>query len=82
MNVVMYSTSMCSVCKALGEWLDKQQVTYIKKITDSDPEAMAEFMSLNDGMVSVPFTIITHDDGSIVKISGFDQAKFKSILSL
>lgn len=82
MSITIYSTTTCSSCHVLTEWLDKQGIAYDKKITDTDPALMMEFMSVNDGMIGVPFTVIKKDDGSEVKISGYDQAKFKEALSL
>ncbi len=82
MEVTIYSTSICAACHTLTNWLDKVGVSYTKKITDTDSSVMAEFMTVNDGMIGVPFTVITADDGTVTKISGFDQSKFKQILSL
>jgi glutaredoxin len=66
----------------LKNWLDKQGLPYTSKITDESDEAMMEFMSLNDGMISVPFTVIDTDDGRQEKLTGFDHAKFKEILGV
>jgi len=82
MDITIYSTTTCSFCHALKGWLDKQDVKYVSKVTDTDPEAMAEFMSVNDGMLAVPFTVIQSSAGEVTKIVGFDQAKFKKTLSL
>jgi glutaredoxin len=82
MTITIYSTSICAACNTLTHWLDSLHQPYVKKITDEDPASMNEFMTVNDGMIGVPFTVITNDDGSEVKISGFDQAKFKKALSL
>lgn len=82
MEVTIYSTSTCSFCHALCSWLDKQNISYAYKLTDEDDAAMVEFMSVNDGMLSVPFTTIKDPQGKVIKISGFDQAKFKKILSI
>ncbi len=82
MQITIYSTSICAACHTLTNWLDKVGVEYTKKITDVDPAVMDEFMGINDGMIGVPFTVITASDGTITKISGFDQGKFKQILGL
>lgn len=82
MNITIYSTSICAPCHSLTAWLDKVGQNYTKKITDEDPAAMAEFMTVNDGMIGVPFSIVTDDTGTETKISGFDQAKFKKALGL
>lgn len=82
MNITIYSTSVCAVCHSLTGWLDKQGFAYDKKITDEDPAIMAEFMEVNEGMIGVPFTLVEDDRGEITKISGFDLAKFKQVLSI
>lgn len=82
MHITIYSTTTCSYCHALKAWLDKQNIPYVYKLTDEDDAAMAEFMSINDGVIGVPFTVIEADDGTVTKISGFDQPKFKQALSL
>ena len=82
MTVTIYSTTICAACHTLEGWLDKIGQPYTKKVTDTDPALMAEFMSVNDGMIGVPFTIVTDDAGNETKISGFDQGAFKKALGL
>ena len=82
MNITIYSTTTCSYCHALRAWLDKQNIPYAYKLTDEDDVAMAEFMSVNDGMLSVPLTVIKKDDGSEAKVLGFDKAKLEMELGL
>lgn len=82
MNITIYSTTDCAACHTLTNWLDQHNLSYDKKITDQDPAVMAEFMEVNDGMIGVPFTIIEKDDGSLEKVSGFDQKRFKEVLGL
>ncbi len=82
MDITIYSTTTCSFCNVLTAWLDKQKIPYIKKMTDEDDEAMAEFMSVNDGALGVPFTVLKDAKGNETKILGFDQEKFKKVLNL
>ena len=82
MEITIYSTSACAACHTLTAWLDKVGLKYTKKVTDENPDFMTEFMSVNDGMIGVPFTVIKDEDGKIFKISGFDQAKFKKTLKV
>lgn len=82
MKITIYSTTICAACHTLTSWLDKQGIEYDKKITDVDPTLMFEFMSVNEGMIAVPFSIIEADDGTQTKISGFDQGKFKQVLGI
>ena len=81
-TVTVFSTTTCATCHLVTGWLEKQQIPYTKKNTDEDPEAMVEFMSVNDGTIGVPFTVITAEDGTQSKILGFDQGKFKQALNL
>ena len=79
-SVTIFSTTTCSSCRVLMTWLDKENVTYSKKITDEDDGVMAEFMNANDGAISVPFTVIKYESGAEIKISGFHKSKFKEAL--
>jgi glutaredoxin 3 len=81
MDITVYSTTTCSTCHILTEWLDKQGLAYTKKVADEDPAVMMEFMGVNDGMIGVPFTVIQYDDGRQVKFSGYDIAQLKSLLN-
>jgi glutaredoxin-like protein NrdH len=82
MDIKIYSTTTCSFCRALTAWLDSKGLKYTKVNTDEDPAEMAEFMSVNEGSLGVPFTVLKDADGNETKILGFDQAKFKQILGL
>jgi glutaredoxin len=82
MTITIYSTAECAACHALTGWLDKQNISYTKKITDEDPAVMAEFMNVNDGNIGVPFSIVSNDAGEQTKILGFDQPAFKKALGL
>ena len=82
MKITIYSTANCAACHELTNWLDKLNMEYQKKITDEDPAAMEEFMTVNDGMIGVPFTIFENDNGSQIKVSGFDQGRIRQALGM
>ncbi|MBC7943555.1 glutaredoxin family protein [Candidatus Saccharibacteria bacterium] len=82
MEIIIYSTTTCAFCHVLTAWLDKQNIPYTKKNTDEDESALAEFMSVNDGNLGVPFTVIKDGSGNETKILGFDQPKFKQALGI
>lgn len=82
MKVTIYSTTSCATCHLVTGWLDKQNVKYEKHDTDVDQKAMEEFMSVNDGMLSVPFTVIETDDGKMQKMTGFNANEFKAALGI
>ena len=82
MDITIYSTSTCADCRGLTNWLDSQNISYKKILTDQDPAGMAEYLKINDGVLIVPFTIIKDTDGNITKIIDNDQAKFKQVLGI
>lgn len=79
MNVTVFSTTNCGICHAVMQWLDKQNITYENKVVDESEEAMSEFMSINDGMIGTPLTVIDKG-GAVTKVSGFDQPQLKAAL--
>ena len=81
-TIIIYSTEVCAACHTLTQWLDKQNITYTKRVTDLDDEAMMEFMSVNDGIIGVPFSVVVNDKGEETKISGFDQKRFRQALNI
>ena len=80
-RVTIFATTSCSFCRAEATWLDEHGVAYTKKFVDQDPEAMQEFMSVNDGLLGVPLTIIERQ-GHETKVTGFDPEKIGKALKL
>lgn len=81
-SIVIFSTTTCSSCRVLMKWLDKENVTYTKKLTDEDDGAMTEFMKVNAGAIGVPFSVIAYESGLETKIHGFHKTKFIEALGL
>lgn len=81
-NVTVYSSTTCSSCRVLIKWLDSENVAYSKVLTDESDEAMAKFIKINEGILSVPFTVIRLSSGSEIKIHGFQKSKLKKSLGL
>lgn len=81
MTVKVYTTPWCAFCKAEKAWLDENKVTYEAINAEESQDKAEELMKLSGGG-SVPFTLITQDDGTEVKILGFDQAKLAEILGV
>ena len=71
-KVKIYSTTWCAYCKAEKRFLDEKGVEYTDVNVEED-QAEAEEMVKLSGQMGVPFTVITHDDGSSVGQVGFDQ---------
>ena len=78
-SITIYSTTDCGVCHALMQWLDQKGVAYNKKVVDESDEAMDEFMTVNEGMIGTPFTVI-ESGRETHKIQGFDRGKFAAFI--
>ena len=82
MQIKVYTTTTCPYCKMLKEFLGKNNQKYEEVLVDQDHEGLEEMMGISDGHMGVPFSVVTKDDGTVVKIVGFDEAKFREALVL
>ncbi len=80
MKIKVYKTTTCGYCKMESEYLRSKGIKFEEIYVDNDPKA-AEEMIAESGQMSVPFTVITKDDGSKVTINGFDKQKLESALA-
>lgn len=80
-SIKIFKTTTCPYCKLESEYLDSKDIKYDSVFVDHDIEA-AKRMIEESGQMGVPFTEITKDDGTVVKILGFDQAKLNEALGL
>lgn len=71
-TITIYSTSDCGICRSLMHWLDGKSIAYRKIVVDEEPQGMSELMTVSEGRIGVPFTVIDND-GQITKVSGFDR---------
>lgn len=46
-NVVMYSTAWCGVCKRAKRYFDRERISVTEHDVDQDPRARAEYLALN-----------------------------------
>lgn len=63
----------------LTQWLKGKQVDYTEYKVDLNPIAAQNMINLS-GQRGVPFTTIEKDDGSMVKIVGFDRPALEAAL--
>ena len=77
MKIKIYSTHTCPYCKMLKSWLESKKLSFENVFVDEDTNGMEEMMKVSEGHMGVPFTVVTRDDGSQVKIAGFDKVKFE-----
>ncbi len=81
MSVTIYTTTTCPYCKMEKEYLDSKGIKYENIFVDLNSVQAKEMMDLS-GQMGVPFTVIKKDDGSEVKILGFDKAKLNEALNI
>jgi glutaredoxin len=74
-DVVVYTASGCSVCKAEMEFLSQRNIDFTEKDIRTDLDAMQEMVEMNSQ--STPTTVI---DGEV--IIGFDKEKISEKLGL
>lgn len=79
MKTTVYSTTTCPYCVMLKKWLDDKGVKYEDYLIDKNPYA-AQMIVSQSGQMSVPFSTVEHDDGTVDKILGFDREKFNVAL--
>jgi glutaredoxin len=80
-SVKIYSTSWCAFCRAEKKFLDTKGIEYHDVDVEADEKEAQEMVKLS-GQMGVPFTVITHGDGTQVGILGFDQPRLTQELKL
>lgn len=80
-KVKVYSTTTCPYCKMLKEYLKEKNISYEDVLVDQQPDQMQSFVD-TCGSMSVPCTHITKDDGTEMKILGFDKEKIDRALGI
>lgn len=78
---VVYSTSTCTYCDLLKEWLNKNKINYESINLSKDPTKGQEMIQ-KTGQMSVPVSILTFDDDTEEIILGFNQEKLTHLLGL
>jgi len=81
MHVKIFTTTTCPYCKLEKAYLDSKGIKYENVFVDED-EQQARKMIEESGQMGVPFTEITKDDGTLVKILGFDKSKINEALGI
>lgn len=80
-KIKLFKTTTCPFCKLESQYLDSKGIKYDAIFVDQDENA-AKKMIEESGQMGVPFTEITKDDGSVVKILGFDRGKINEALGI
>lgn len=57
----------------LKGYLSEKSVTYDEKNVEENSAFQEEMLAVSDGFQGTPFTVITKEDGTQVKVKGFDK---------
>lgn len=80
-KIKVYSTTTCPYCKMLKDYLSGKNIPFESVFVDQLPDQMQNFID-TCGSMGVPCTHITKDDGTEVKILGFDKEKIDQALGI
>ena len=80
-KVKIYSTTTCPYCKMERDYLDSKGIKYENDYVDNNPEGANEMLE-ESGQMGVPFTIVQKEDGTEVKILGFDKQRLNEALGI
>lgn len=81
-RITIYTTTNCPFCKMLKGYLDEKGMAYTEVNVETNSEKQEEMIALSGGFAGTPFSIITNEDGSVVKVTGFDKKKIDEALGL
>ncbi|MFN2747759.1 MULTISPECIES: glutaredoxin family protein [Bacillus] len=79
MKITVFINPTCNPCKALKQWLWKNNVEFIERDAINDEAAARELRSLNVNFT--PYTVIETAEGRH-EISGADIKKISEVLSM
>lgn len=82
MQITVFSTSTCPYCQMLKDHLKEKNIVYTDKFVDQDIKAKEEMLTVSDGYMGVPFTLIRKESGEEVKVVGFDKNLIDKALGL
>lgn len=81
MQVKIYTTNTCPYCRMAKKYLDEKGVKYENFFVDQDDE-LAQKMIEESGQMGVPFTEVIKDDGTVIKVLGFDKDQLDQALQI
>lgn len=80
-KVKIYSTTTCPYCKMEKAYFTEKHIPFEDVLVDERPDQLQTFID-TCGSMGVPCTHITKDDGTEVKILGFDKEKINQALGI
>lgn len=78
-KITVYTTNTCGYCGMVKKWLDSKGVKYDVVNLDDQPERQKEIYE-KSGALTVPVTLIEHEDNTEEVIIGFNLPKLASVV--
>jgi glutaredoxin len=79
-NITIFTTNTCAYCVMVKKYLTNKGVGYEEVNLDQNPERQAEAQKLS-GALTVPVTVVTHQDDSQDVIVGFNLGRLAPAVS-
>ena len=73
-NITIFTTNTCAYCVMVKKYLTNKGIGYEEVNLDQNPERQAEAQRLS-GALTVPVTVVTHQDDSQDVIVGFNLGR-------
>jgi len=73
MNIVVYSTTVCPVCKRLKEVLKQKNIPFLERNVDEDDEALADCLML--GRWTMPVITVNGKLSSLEEVTSTFKSK-------
>ena len=72
LDITMYSTSWCGYCKKARRWLNANDLPFVEKDVEKDPEGNREFQEITGGRGGVPVITVGRE-----VIRGFSERRLE-----
>ncbi len=79
-NITIFTTNTCAYCVMVKKYLTNKGIGYEEVNLDQNPERQAEAQRLS-GALTVPVTVVTHQDDSQDVIVGFNLGRLAPAVS-
>ena len=82
MKTTIYTITNCPFSQAEKDYLNTNKFQFEEKNLEEHREFLAEMLDLSEKWAGVPFTVLTKDDGTLVKLKGFTKDDFDKAYGL
>jgi glutaredoxin len=80
-KITVYTTTTCAYCPMVKRWLDGKKIAYKTINLDEEPHHRADIVK-KSGAMTVPITLVQHEDEHEDVVVGFNLMRLSSVLGL